>query len=404
MINNIFTKLRRRTSGKFIAEIDGLRFLAITPVLFFHLAERVMRLMKENNFDDLNTYASYKSLLSGRLGVEIFFVISGFVISIPILKKWIEKDSVKFDFLKYLKKRLTRLEPPYIAILLFSLVALTFLRSSSLSEGTDTLANSEITLVESFWASIFYLHGLIYQSFPRLNPPSWSLEIEFQFYLLAPLLLIFSIYLSRKLNLKITIVLIVLTIVLHFLFQTFFPAEIYKYIVFNYLEFFIIGFIFAILYLKKELENELLKKYASLILILGILITYVSDYNRGKDEGFQDIYDFSIILGIFLIFLGSLSGGIGKKFVSLNWVSTIGGMCYSIYLIHLFVFQIGARVLGNIILFENFWLNMITYSIIIMPVTIFLAGVFFIIIEKPCMNPEWPKILRNKVYRFLRIE
>ena len=223
---------RKVTSNKFIKEVDGLRFFAIVPVLIFHLGERIVRHMETMGILNRSDILFFRSFPNGKLGVEIFFVISGFVISLPIIKSWINsnKTSFNFNFSKYFVRRLTRLEPPYIIILVFSFVTLSFIFPVDIqTEGTKNSA-LDIPLIQSFLASFFYLHGIIFNSMPKLNPPAWSLEIEFQFYILAPLVLIFIFWIAKqfkKLNLFIPLVLI-LTIIIKLISTWYFGDSFYQ--------------------------------------------------------------------------------------------------------------------------------------------------------------------------------
>jgi peptidoglycan/LPS O-acetylase OafA/YrhL len=71
----------------------------------------------------------------------------------------------------------TRLEPPFIICIIILFVA-QFLFSS----------RHQNTLCPSFLASITYSHAAVFPDVPPINPVTWSLEVEVQYYLLAPLL------------------------------------------------------------------------------------------------------------------------------------------------------------------------------------------------------------------------
>jgi peptidoglycan/LPS O-acetylase OafA/YrhL len=159
---------RVTSSGKYIAEIDGLRFLAIFLVIIFH----------SNIWSD-ELYGAKKTTFwymidMGNIGVQFFFVISGFIISMPFIKSYC--NSKKIDIKKYFLRRLTRLEPPYlIAILIYYLIAI-FLSQRDF-----------LILVTHYLATIFYLHGFLFDCRSIINSVAWSLEVEIQFYIIAPL-------------------------------------------------------------------------------------------------------------------------------------------------------------------------------------------------------------------------
>ncbi len=398
---------RRTSSGKFIQEIDGLRFFAIAPVIIYHLAERVQRNMHARGIHSPDDEYFYL-LPSGKLGVHIFFVISGFVIAMPLIKKWVDDVEVNFNFKKYFIRRLTRLEPPYLVVLVLGFFALLLLYNSlgSLKMGTESSASSEISLFESFLASFVYLHGLVFTSYPRINPPAWSLEIEFQFYILAPFFLLGIFWFLRKASLKKWFIPITLLSMLLFkaLIYIVVLRKYQMFLVTNYIQYFILGFIICYLYLNKTLEKEFFKKSASLFFIIGFVVFVISDYYLkpyGMNLLFYSSSEYLYImclenvkyLGMFLFFAGVMSGGIGRKISQITLISTIGGMCYSIYLIHLFILQVGVTSFMHVFdsPTDSFLGNMLVLGIILVPLTLASSALFFVLIEKPCMDPNWPK-------------
>ena len=113
-VRKITKKLARETaSNAFIAEIDGLRFIAIFSVIFYHLADFVRvktgHAWQEN---ELSLFLSH-----GYFGVPLFFAISGFVIALPFATKALSHEPAP-SLKRYFLRRLTRLEPPYLINLL----------------------------------------------------------------------------------------------------------------------------------------------------------------------------------------------------------------------------------------------------------------------------------------------
>lgn len=163
---------RRQTSGgKFIPEIDGLRFVAIAAVVAYHL------------YGQLGRYCGVRlSAVPARLvnngdrGVSLFFVISGFILALPFVSHCL-RGSASVDLRRYFQRRLTRLEPPYIINLVLCAVLLVLVKHISAT-----------SVIPHLLASLFYSHSLLYGSLSAVNPVTWSLEVEVQFYLIMPLL------------------------------------------------------------------------------------------------------------------------------------------------------------------------------------------------------------------------
>src|SRR5258706_6985368 len=170
---------RVTTGGKIIKEIDGLRFIAIFLVVMTHLCERFTRNTSIHFTPgaefDLATFIANR----GFMGVHIFFVVSGFVLGLPFASYCLH-GTKKVSLRSYFWRRLTRLEPPYIIVILLLAASLVVMGYYSFHE-----------MLPHFLASLVYLHSIIYGDWSVINPPVWSLEIEVQFYTLAPFLALF---------------------------------------------------------------------------------------------------------------------------------------------------------------------------------------------------------------------
>ena len=169
--------LRRITSsGVYIPEIDGLRFLAIIPVVLIHAYGQVPTLAGLGTIDMDQQQGFFRLVGHGSYGIQLFFAISGFILALPFARKHLQAGrEVKLG--PYFLRRLTRLEPPYVLMLL--------LRAAALAV---TAKLSGRALVAHLLASIFYLHNIAYGVASKIEAVSWTLEIEVQFYCLAPLL------------------------------------------------------------------------------------------------------------------------------------------------------------------------------------------------------------------------
>src|SRR5205814_1945469 len=98
---------RITTSGNYIPEIDGLRFIAIASVVLHHVAfEMAILNNRPEGFARLGVY-----------GVELFFAISGFVLAAPFASYYL-CGGPRVRLGQYFLRRLTRLEPPYLLALI----------------------------------------------------------------------------------------------------------------------------------------------------------------------------------------------------------------------------------------------------------------------------------------------
>ncbi len=149
-------------------DIDGLRAIAILPVVFFHAFPQLIP--------------------GGFIGVDIFFVISGYLIS-TILFKSIERG--QFSFLEFYQGRIRRLFP---ALLLMLTVSLLIGRNMLIGHEWRSLG-AQVAAGLGFYQNFHLLHQVGYfDTAAELKPMLhlWSLSIEEQYYLVFPLILVLS--------------------------------------------------------------------------------------------------------------------------------------------------------------------------------------------------------------------
>ena len=148
------------------ADIDGLRGIAIILVLFFHF--------------------EIGGLDNGFLGVDIFFVISGFLITQLISK---EIDAEKFSISEFYCRRIRRLFPAlFFMLLLVSIASFIFFDRDSFEKfGFSLVTTSFFASNIWFWTETGYFAPSALEK-PLLH--TWSLSVEEQFYLFFPLLLL----------------------------------------------------------------------------------------------------------------------------------------------------------------------------------------------------------------------
>jgi len=177
------------SNDKYRADIDGLRAIAVLSVVLFHLNPTF--------------------LPGGFVGVDIFFVISGFLITSIISKEIKEK---RFSFHKFYVRRITRILPIFYLVIAVTLLTGFLLLSPS---EYKSLSNSAIA-ANSFLANFrFALTGNYFQE-ENMRPllHLWSLAVEEQFYFVWPLLLIGLIKLKSKYLLSVVGLIIIFSFVL----------------------------------------------------------------------------------------------------------------------------------------------------------------------------------------------
>src|SRR4051794_4572537 len=111
---------RVTTSGRRIRELDGLRFIAIATVFVQHMLE----VMLERYPSGAVRWDLPASLVRDwRIGVQLFFVISGFILATPFAAQHM-LGARRVSLKAYYWRRLTRLEPPYLLAMLLCYLTL----------------------------------------------------------------------------------------------------------------------------------------------------------------------------------------------------------------------------------------------------------------------------------------
>jgi peptidoglycan/LPS O-acetylase OafA/YrhL len=384
----LLSSLRRPTShSEFIPVIDGLRFLAILPVVFQHLCERAIRISEERNMATTSDYALINLFPSGLLGVELFFVISGLIISYPFISAYFRgqrNPSVRNFYLR----RVTRLEPPYFLVMVACYLFLSF--TGYVPEATHTFAATSTSLETSLASSLVYIHGLLFGGSPKLNPPTWSLEIEIQFYILAPIILIAALRLRRLTAIVLGIlVLIIGSIFASHLLEIQFGAW-HRVLLTKFLHLFLAGILVNLLVFGGLVPQRVPRAVWDAGFIVAIAILYMIDKCKGSM-----LSDAAQVPCYLILFLAAFEGAFLRHFLSLPWIFTIGGMCYTIYLIHLPILQALIGIVMRASDFVSFIPGLLISAVVTTPILFAVSVAFFLLIEKPCMNPRWPLRLQN---------
>lgn len=108
-------------------------------------------------------------------------------------------------------------------------------------------------------------------------------------------------------------------------------------------------------------------------------------------------YPFLLLLFFYLILIEKSL----PKLFSNNYVTLIGGMCYSIYLLHFPIIGLINDWVHSLFINTNLFIEYIGSLLIYIPLIILISSVFYLVIEKPCMYKDWPQRLYqtlNKIF------
>lgn len=301
------------SSIKYRPEIDGLRAIAVISVIIYHLNENW--------------------LSGGFLGVDIFFVISGFLITGIIITE-IQQNS--FSLKQFYTRRIKRIYPAFITVM----ALVSFIASAIFIYNDFNKLRKTIELAIAFLSN-FYL-GLTQGYFDlsaNENPVLhiWSLAVEEQYYLIFPLILILAYKKFREIK-----VLFIITLILFFILlaTSFIPANFYKEVLHQPNIYYLSNLRFPELLVGSLLaiyHNLSASKQASkhLIAILSTLLLFSCLFLMNNNIAF--IPGVTLILPcIFtaLIIHATSQNNIVKLCLSNKAIVFIGKISYSLYLYH----------------------------------------------------------------------
>ena len=352
-------------------EIDGLRALAVISVVLYHA-----------KFSILN----FNIFSGGFLGVDIFFVISGYLITLIILKEL--SISKKFSFINFYERRARRIIPTFFFILIFIsplawLILLPF--------DYIVYAKSNISAVFFYSNYFFWKEQLVYASESALLKPllhTWTLSIEEQFYILFPLIFIFFWkYLKKYL-----LIILILGLVISLFFADFIS---YRFPTFNFYNLLsrawelLAGSLVALIQFK---NYKIIKKsYFPYISFCAFLIIIISLFYFDSSIRNPSLLTFIPVISTSILIYSLSHQSLVKSFLSFSAFVKLGLISYSLYLWHFPLFAF-ARI-GN--LFDYNW----SVKIIVIFISIFFSLLTYNYIEKPFRDKN--KIPRKKIIYFL---
>ena len=293
-------------------------------------------------------------------------MISGFILALPFARSAIHQ-SPKVGLRKYFLRRLTRLEPPYILNLIVGFVfGALWLHSKHMSPWP---------LAPHLLASAAYLHNLVYGAKSAINPAAWSLEIEIQFYCLVPLLA--SVFLIKQRFVRRCI--LICAMLAAMLWQVWLPE--FPETILGQVQFFLSGFLLADVYLCEWKEAPTSHWSWDLVSIALWPFVFLFSSRVG-----QWLFPFAVLA----LYCAAFRGKLFRRFVRHSWITTTGGMCYTIYLFHQLAILNAGYIVDRFHIGNNPHLYFVTEALFILPFVGVVSVVYFVLVERPCMNPTWP--------------
>jgi peptidoglycan/LPS O-acetylase OafA/YrhL len=371
----------RPLSRAYIPELDGLRFIALIFVMFWHSSIRAARY----NADHSTADGFYWMFPHGELGVLLFFGISGYVISQPFLGR----PSTEWNVKSFYIRRFIRIYPPYLIALSLCFFALQIV--GHVPEDANSYNSTSISLTSSYLASVFYVHSFVFDAPSRLDPPIWSLELEIVFYTVAPLLLFFYTKIQSKTARVLSLSVFILALLLatavvsaHFQIDGRFRWGLLAH---SYL--FLLGILAADITgdtLSRPREKGAFADFVFLIGFLGFVAIglHMTQIDARLSGGWPTLLlQLSITMCLALVFVGAFYGKLSSYLLSLPWIRLIGTMCYSVYLTHIVAMQAAGEIIGKLLHISSPLLIWAAWLGVLIPVGLVVGLIFYVCVERP---------------------
>lgn len=287
-------------------DVDGLRTLAVVPVVLYH--------------------AQLGILDGGYVGVDVFFVISGFLITLLILS---EMEAGRFSIAQFYQRRIIRIFPAFLLVMLFSAAFgwFFYLPDDYKRLGESIFAASTFTSNFYFWKDAGYF-GAPPEAKPLLH--TWSLSVEEQFYILFPLYVVMIRRWQRSRQITITAVLCIGSFLLSavgvYIDQSatffFLPARMWELM---------IGSLLAMRAFPATANRAVIEliSWTGLALIIAPMALY------NEQTLFPGLAALLPVSGAgMLIWAGAIGTSTPSRILSAHWAVSLGKMSYPLYLWH----------------------------------------------------------------------
>lgn len=359
-------------------ELDSLRGLAALSVVLSHF----IIILNGVTWIDLLNYTPFRIFKAGHEAVIFFFVLSGFVLSLPYY------STKKVSYYSYIIKRICRIYFPYLVILLISILLYKIVYvPDQIFEGLNL----------EWWGGhlsteTVFRHLLLVPEYTEtaINPVVWSLTQEMRISIVFPLVMIVIIRFGWKTSVAIAILLSILSclgnMIFHLTNQN--PISTNYLYTLHYIGMFMIG---ALLAKNRDRLLDLMNRSSrtiKLIVIAGGLICYsyagISDTLLGRFMKSKGVWmnlaaDWGITIGVVLLILCALCMKRLSIILKLWPIAFLGKISYSLYLLHAVVLLTFIYLLNNIM---PIW----TIELIVLITSLIGAYASYRLLELPSMR------------------
>ena len=348
-------------------EIDGLRAFAVLPVILYH--------------------AGFKSFSGGYVGVDIFFVISGYLITNIILQ---EISNNNFRLKNFWERRARRILPALFFIMLISIpFSLLFMMPNDVVQFFESLMSISI-----FSSNFYFMFKSGYfETTTQLKPliHTWSLSIEEQYYFIFPIFFVFAWKYFKSFTLPFLIIIFIFSLGLSH-WASLYKPHIAFYLMPTRAWELLLGVFcsYYFFYYNKNFisKNYINKKVKNALSFLGFVLIILSILIYSDTTPFPGFYALLPTIGTLLIIIFCDTKTFLYKFLCQKFFIGIGLISYSAYLWH--------QPLFSFLKYKNIpETNSLSLMIVIL-LTLPLSYLTYQFIEKPFRNKKF--LNTNKIF------
>ena len=295
-------KIQKIVHKNYYQEIDSIRAIAVLLVVFFH-------------YEVLN-------FTGGFLGVDVFFVLSGFLIT-KILS---ETEKKGYWLLFFFNKRLRRILPAlYLIIIISTIFAFVQFTPYHIERFPNSIISSTFGI-----SNLFFWHESGYFDYSKLYKPllhTWSLSVELQLYLFWGFFYYFFINNLKKFKIFIVLAIILISLFFSIIYSGRSPGFFY-FTGFRLYEFAFgsLAYLLSIKYSSKYLGD--------MSFLICLIVIILSCQLIGESYDYNSFLSLIVVLSSFIILLSIKNINFFKKALRNNLLTNLGRISYSLYLVH----------------------------------------------------------------------
>ena len=337
-------------------EIDGLRACAIIPVILFH--------------------AGFDFCKGGFLGVDVFFVISGYLITGILIK---ERDKGIFSLSKFYVRRIRRIVPGLFFMLTVASTFYLLFASPSIQE-SELLGDAIISSL-AFSSNLYFASSSGYfasnsELLPILH--TWSLSVEEQFYLIYPFLFLLFFKSGKRTFIFFLLVILILSLVLAQFGGSLLGKWNFYLLPTRAWELSAGAMSF---FLGRGIKKQFYSKWISeLLTVLGLSAVFLSFLVLDQSIQAPGVWCLLPVVGTILIILFCRQGSLSYFLLSRKYMVYLGLISYGAYLWHHPILSISR----HFVLHPSYLPNAVTFVAVI--TSLLLACLSYHFIEKPFRN------------------